>query len=280
MHRGYKIVICIAAGRWRHMEILLKLLDEYRDVVDRIDLWVNCVDAEDRRRLRVTAALDTLYRLVELPDIRMINPAVLWHSVCKFYKYACDADTIYIKCDDDIVWVDDVEHFRKFIDFRIDNDRYFMTSANVTVNAICDHLHQKAGGLPPSLDVISYDAHDKSIFYDAESVATIHEHVLSNGGPDPRRWDLVEKHEISDFARICINFVSWFGKDFAAFKGEVPQEDETWLTVDKTKELQRCIAICPDFGCVHYSFGPTRRHLDTSTLLIRYREAAKLASRK
>ena len=277
MHRDFKVVICIAAGRWRHMEILLKHLDKYREVVDRVDLWVNCVDAEDRQRLRITAALDAHYRLVELPDITIIDPAVLWHSVCKFYRYACDVDTIYIKCDDDIVWVDDVEHFRKFLDFRIDNEKYFLISANVIVNAICDHLHQKAGCLPEHLEVIAYDAHDSKVFSEGKSVEAIHEHVLSNQGPDARRWDLSTEHEVDDNARICINFVCWFGKDFAAFMGEVPKEDETWLTTIKTKELNRSVGICPDFGCVHYSFGPTRKHLDAGGLLKKYRLVAGLS---
>lgn len=270
MYRGYQVVICIAAGRWRHMEILLRQLNKYRSVVDKIHLWINCVDPEDRRRLRVTAALDSYYTLVELEDKSKINPAVLWESVCLFYKYACEVNTIYIKVDDDIVWVDDLEHFCYFLDFRIDNRQYFLTSANVMINAICNHLHQQQGCVQ-GFEHITYDAHDQNIFLDGSFVERLHEFVLSQGGPDARRWDLSTKHEVQDYARICINFISWFGDDFANFGGQVPKEDETWLTVDKPKDLSRCVAVCPNYGCVHYSFGPTRRFLDSKDLLLKYR---------
>lgn len=254
------------------MQILFRLLNTYRSIVDRVDLWCNCTDPDDSRLLRSTAALDPWYRLVRLPDQGVIDPNVLWHSVCKFYTFACDPDTIYIKCDDDMVWLDDLQHFIKFLDYRIDNADYFLVSANVMINAVCNYFHSQAGLLPANLAVTDCNAHDANVFYNGQFVKRLHEFVLE--GPQERlgsRWQLHNSQEVTQGTRLCINFISWFGKDFQEFGGKVPQDDEEWLTVEKPKQIQKKIAICPDYTCVHYSFGPTRNYLDKTDILSRYR---------
>ena len=65
-------------------------------------------------------------------------------AINQFYDYTIDKQTVYIRLDDDIVWIDD-----GFIDkmkrFRLDNPDYTLTVANIVNNNITAHLQQKNG---------------------------------------------------------------------------------------------------------------------------------------
>lgn len=277
MYRDYKIVICIAAGRRQFMEVLFRAIDPYRSIVDRVDLWLNTLSFEDRNCIKRTAALDPWYRVVTFPDSHLhINSSILWHTVCKFYKYCMDSDTIFIKVDDDIVYVDDVEHFKRFLDFRIDNPAYFLVSANVLNNAILTRQHQICGHFSSEPGLVKDHSHDKLGMYDGKFAEGLHRQILANGRPDLRKFDFEKEIVLSDYRRICINWIAWFGTEFARFGGEVPKEDELWLTTEKPKELAMPIAVCPDFVVIHLAFGPQHKHISQVRLIDEYRGLAGL----
>ena len=282
MYRGYKIVICIAAGRREHLEILKKIIQPYREVVDKVHLWMNTLDFLDRNFIKRMSWDDPWFEVIKLnDDNQIIDTSILWHSVCKFYKFAMDFETIYIKADDDIVVVDDLVHFKQFLDFRIDNPQCFLVSANVLNNAILTREHQLNDHFSQSSGLVGRDSHDKLGMYNGPFAEDLHrqiiEHVQDQG---LRYFDLKEKCiELTDYARLCINWISWFGADFNDFQGEVPQEDEEWLTTVKTKELQRSIRVCPTFQVVHFAFSSQRKHLSATDLLVRYKQLAGLSIR-
>lgn len=281
MYREYKIVICIAAGRREFMEVLFKAIDPYRSIVDRVDLWLNTLTFEDRNCIKRTAALDPWYNVVTFPDSHLhINPDILWHTVCKFYKFCVDDRTIYVKIDDDIVYVDDLQHFKHFLDFRIDNPDYFLVSANVLNNAILTRRHQLDGHFTLESGLVGDHSHDKLGMYNGPFAEGLHRQILSNGRPDLRRFEFDKPMVLSDYRRICINWIAWFGSDFADFDGHVPKEDELWLTTEKTKEMSRPIAVCPDFVVVHLAFGPQHKHISQTRLINEYRRLADLPVRR
>ena len=57
------------------------------------------------------------------------------------------SDTIFLKCDDDIVYLD-IEKLSEFIEFRRANSNYFVISANVVNNGVCAYWQQQGGDLP------------------------------------------------------------------------------------------------------------------------------------
>ena len=267
MYRDYRIVVCVPAGRRRHLAILFRLLEQYASVVDRVDLWINTVDRADIRFAEEYKGGSIEYKLVRIPQ-SLVRTDVLWKSVCQFYRFACEEDTIYIKVDDDIVWLDSLEKFTDFLDVRIDNREPFLVSANVLNNAICTHLHQRFGNFPTDKGIVNWNSHDSLGLFNGPFAEVLHEAVWAELQKDPtlERFRIRPKtYELFHYERICINFIAWFGEDFAQFKGKVPEEDELWLTMQKTKELQRPVVICGDFICVHYAFSPQREHLDDRT---------------
>lgn len=285
MYKDRKIVICVPAGRKRYLEILFPILQKYRTVLDRIDIWVNTLDGEDLAFIYRTEAKDpAFYNAIPLPKgVELSSNKPLWQTVCKFYKFACDIDTVYIKVDDDIVWVDSEERFRRFLDFRIDHPEYFMISANVINNSLLTHMHQRFGTIPyKDAGIVNWNSHCKVGLWSGEFAEHLHKTVWEYAERDGSLTKAMERFRITpeqyvlfNYERIAINWVSWLGEDLASFGGDVPAGDEEWLCKTKAKQLEKPICIFFGFIVSHLYFGPQRQHCEAKTdFLQRYREDA------
>ncbi len=284
MYRDYRIIFCIAAGRRKYLEILVKILEPYRSIVDQVQLWMNTLDFVDRNFIKTLSLHDPWFNVVRLKDDNtIIDSKILWKSVCKFYKFATDPQTIYTKIDDDIVAIDDLLHFKKYLDFRIDNPSFFLTSANVLNNAIITREHQLQGHFSIDQGLVGRYSHDMLGMCSGKFAEHIHRQILSKAITDRpnhlnfRAFDLQHSIVLDDYVRLCINWISWFGDDFAAFDGEVPVEDELWLTTVKSQELQRCTAVCATFQVVHFSFASQNKHLSLTDVLNQYKKLAGIS---
>src|SRR5262249_43372679 len=84
------------------------------------------------------------HRFVGIPN----EPMPYWQAY-DFYARRLKrfADSIFLKCDDDIVYMD-VEKLSDFIEFRRTNPKYVVVSANVVNNGVCAHWQQVAGSIP------------------------------------------------------------------------------------------------------------------------------------
>lgn len=257
------------------MKILMKLLLDkgYPDIVDECQFWVNTTDFEDLQWLKSFSRTTGLHwvRLKSLPAGAVMDSRNLWWTVCKFYGYARDPNTIYVKIDDDTVLIDSLKNFEKFLDFRIQNPQHFLISANVLNNSICTYFMQSAG-LLSGLKRISCDSHDKSgmsgIF--AES---LHKEVIKSGF-DLDRFHINYSPEVAEFARVCINCISWFGEDMADLE-EIPKEDEIFLSMTVPCRANRSVCIYGEYTVCHFGYGSQQRHLMENTdLLDRYHRNA------
>ena len=275
MYRDYKICICIPAGRRRYMQILIPYLRVLRPVVDECVFWVNTNDPEDLHYLRQTAEGDSWFKLQRLPTGTHISH-VLWHTVHKFYETACDAQTIYIKLDDDLVYMDGLDRFQGFLDLRIDNPHPFLVSANVLNNPLFSHILQQQGILGTNAGRIGRNSQD-AVGMSGSSAQCLHEEVLRTLEQETSETVQfrIDNFYLYDFERFAVNCIAWFGKDFAEFRGRVPQKDESFLTEDMPRGLARPVLVAGGFLTVHFAFLLQRRHLEENTdILHRYRRLA------
>jgi hypothetical protein len=259
------------------MDILMQLLTSkhYDKVVDRVQFWMNTLDAADLAWMHDYKAKrdpNNWIELVKPPQGTVINPQILWHSVCRFYRYACDAGTVYVKVDDDICDIDTLERFIAFLDFRIDND-YFLVSANVLNNAILTHYHQRFGNLKTDRGIVGNESHDRLGLYNGEFAEYTHEQLLDDD-LDRFRDNFPRCVILHGYERICINWVAWRGEDMTLYGGDVAKEDEMDLTVWKPSALGRPCAIFGGLVVVHFSFGPQSRHMTKTGYLEMYRRKA------
>ncbi len=176
------------------------------------------------------------------------------------------SSTIFLKCDDDIVYLD-LEALNGFIEFRRANPNYFVVSANVVNNGVCAYWQQAAGSLPDDLGHFERPpgGFGGSLWQSAERATQLHEFFLKKDDKHlPLPSAVVDWNE-----RQSINFISWLGKDLihmALPKGD----DEYALTVGLPTFLDRPTAIYADFTVSHLSFGPQEQGLDLDRLIDGY----------
>lgn len=267
MYRDFTICVVCPAGRKRYLELLIPQVLGYGHVVDEFRMWVNTKDQGDIEYIQHMSDIHPKITCeYHVKEYGIMNNT----TICHFFKNTIDTNTIYVRFDDDIVLIDSLENFKKFLDFRIDNPEYFLVFANILNNAVTSHLHQRAGSIEYD-KIINYSSICEVGLRDPKLAEKIHTTILDAG------CDLSSFKSLSDwicmyYERVSINCISWFGKEFIHFHGHVGDDEELWLTTVKPKELQRPNVIYHGYNIVHYAFGGSQRdYLDTTNILGRYR---------
>jgi len=273
-YRGHKIVLVTPAGRKRYMELLFPQILKYQHagVVDEYHFWKNTVNTDDIAFMTQTARLHPDFvRIAELPRKVPVNGNL---SIYDFFKRCIETNTVYVRFDDDIVVLDTVDAFKKFLDFRIDNNKYFMVYANILNNAMCTYILQHNGRLSTDKGIAQYLCMDEVGWKSGEFAAGVHDQVLKQLELDglshfryPGSWPLLQ-HE-----RVSINCLSWLGENLnAACKGLVGEDEEDEISVQIPKKKGLFNVIFGEYCVVHYAFFTQRLYLDEHGYEDKYRQ--------
>lgn len=279
-YRGHKVVAVTPAGRERVMSILLDNLSRFRHIIDEYQVWFNADEdqVEDRKWLRSLPETYDWVRLVELKGKRL-KPKQM--NTGKFYTNTIDEDTIYIRFDDDIVYIDD-NFFYNILDFRIDNPDYFLVFANIWNNAILSYIHQQIGNIPDQPVVKDAYCMDPVAWESGSFAESIHEILIEHIENDTTSELFFGKTELIDAKRFSISCFAFFGKDFAKFDGivgykdgELLYDEEIWLTEVHTVTEDLLSVICGSALVAHYSFFSQRPYLDKTDILEEYKRIGR-----
>lgn len=262
MLEGYRIVVVTPAGRRRYMRLLVPQVLA-SPLVDRYDIWVNTPDQGDLAFLRGIAALDPRIRLVAQPD----GAAPQVESIGAFHRTATDADTIYVRLDDDIVWLEP-GFFETLARFRIANPEYFLVMPLIINNAICTFLLQTFGKISPSRFVNAF-CMDEFGWRDPYLALDLHRLLIGLIERGETRRLHLPSREIA-LSRFSINSICWFGTDMAAIEGKVDEEEEHDLSLALPLRINRRNCFCGDTLVAHYAFVHQRRKLERSGVLEQY----------
>lgn len=265
MFRNYKIVVNTAVGRRRYLKYLLPQVLA-SEIVDRYDLWVNTLNKVDIAFFEAMADKFPKLNLIWQPkgEIRGI------YSMADFYPFCQEDDTIYIKLDDDIVWIAP-NFFEEICRFRIDNPHYFLVSPLVINNGISTFILQNQGFLKfrQYFNCQGYNMR----FYNGYLAEQLHNWFIDNYLSTSKYFKLYCGSRRIAMQRFAINAVAWFGKEFNKFEGKVIGDDEEFLTV--TYPAKNDLICCFDCNTIvsHFSFSVQRTHLDKTNILKRYEMA-------
>lgn len=267
MFKNYKVIVNTAAGRRRYLKLLIPQVLQ-SDIVDQYDLWVNTTDKLDIAFLEQVAKKYPKVNLIWQPD-NVINGVA---SIDAFYKYCQDDNTIYIKLDDDVVWIAP-NFFEEIVSFRIANPQYFLVSPLVINNDISTYILQNEGllKLTEYYPCMCYNIRN----YNGYFALQLHDWFLNNYLKTNNYSELYcGKFEIG-LNRFAINAVAWFGEDFKKFNAVVPGDDEEFLTVKYPAHIHKL--NCFDCATVisHFSFSQQRMILDKSYVLDQYEDIIK-----
>lgn len=262
MFKDHKVVCVTPAGRRRYMRLLVPQILA-SPCVDRYDIWVNTRNVPDIRFLETLTKLDSRVNLVAQPDGKVDGT----NSIAAFHQMAMDEGTIYLRFDDDVVWIEP-GFFELFLGFRIAHPEYLLTMPLIVNNAVCTALLQRTGRIRTSRPV-SMSAWDKVGWKDGPFAKSLHEVFLNLVEADD--WQRLKggNYPIS-LARFSINCICWFGGDLAKYPQLIGwNEEEDWTTTSAIA-TGKANCITGDAIVAHYAFYPQRYQVDSSGLLDRY----------
>lgn len=257
-----RIIVVTPAGRKKYLEILFKYIGRLRPIVDEYRLWVNTENKADinymidfQKANKDYVSLDYLPKGVKVNGNKTIN---------YFFKRCTNQRTIYVRFDDDIVYIDDIEKFKQFLLFRLNNPKYFLVYGNIINNAICSHLHQLNGALGGEL--VKYNCFDEVGWKDGNFAKSIHYKVFENFNDlsSFRMKNLL----LNNFERVSINCISWNGDCFRKFSGNVLGDEEKYISCEKPREMNLKNIIYGDFLCIHYAFFTQREIVDKDIVIL------------
>jgi hypothetical protein len=250
------------AGRKMFMEILFPYIKKYEKHIDEYHIYAATNNQEDLEYIENFARENDFVKVFRAEEGK--DPIYLWNEC---YKNSQDDDAIYIKLDDDIVFVDE-NLFTDFVEFRKNNPQYPIIYPLIVNNTYISWILQ---------DKMGFEFSDTSNFNNRWNtvVDLIRDHLKSNGIPDkitdviqeefilcPIGWgnvnfaksihnkflDLLENSRENEFKipndnsaglllsnnpPASINCCSWLGsgmKKYTKNFGDVWQ-DEIWLSV-------------------------------------------------
>jgi hypothetical protein len=264
MRDSHRIVCVTPAGRRRYLRLLVPYVLACPQV-DRYDLWVNTPDEADIAFMEAVAGIDERIRLVRLPEGREPGP----QSIGAFWPAAAEPDTVYVRFDDDVVWID-AGFFDTLLAFRLAHPEYFMVAPLIVNNAMGTYLLQtfrkietsrRAG--PDRFDPVGWI--DPSL---ARSLHGLFQEIVAAG--EVGRLDC-GRIPVSGNC-FSINCIAWFGRDFAAFGGEVPKGEDEEQAASCTLALRagRINAIETAAIAAHFAFYTQRSLMDGTGLIDGY----------
>lgn len=264
----HRVIVVTPAGRERYLRLLAAHVLS-SPLVDEWHLWQNTTDPNDLAFMRELAALQMRVRLIEPP----VEPPRGIETIGQFFRTAIARDAIYVRMDDDVVWLEP-EFFPRFLAERTADREPLLLYPAIVNNAVCTWLLREKGKLdlrvrmhPWCMDVAGWQSH--------EIAAALHRWFLGrirDGALDPLRFDRVT----TAMARVSINCIAWFGEDLFPFGGVFPPavDEEEFASVTLPMRLGLVNRITGQAFCAHYAFFPQRAELDRTDLLQQYRALA------
>lgn len=283
MFDGIPVVVCIPAGRKRTLTPLLYHLRAMGDLIDRIDLWENTTVPSDLEFIH--SQVDDKTKVVPLSDGKprrqVTNDAgerQYARDNSRFYRNYTDPTPIYIRIDDDVVWLHP-QAIRQLVKVRLENPHPLLVSANVWNNAVFTHFHQRAGNLSPEeVPPVAMFCMDQVGWANGDVAVTMHRILLGLiefGGPETlflSNRPITRDDHVVQFSTNCIAIN---GRDMIDMAEPIwGQEEESWL-MHQAQQNKASPLLAGKALVAHYSFWKQRPTLDQTDILDRYTRIAE-----
>jgi hypothetical protein len=293
MYRGKRVVAFIPYGRKLTVSVLLPyLLREHElGVLDEVML---CMNTDEGQGYDVLYAAQTqerhphLVKLYERPGPLSPRSMVLptdWRrgfrspkqmNTGRFCIYMQDRDTVYVRFDDDIVWVHP-QAIRRIVDCEIDRPEVLACFPVIVNNAVSSFYLQQRGALTREWGHVRLSAVDPVGWGNPIFAEKLHNHVLwliDTGEIDSMLADEdIELHQRQQFSVSCFAIN---GSEYADLDGILDwDEEEHWLTTHRPTVVRKVNVIRRSALVSHFSFFTQRDHLLRTDILDRYQKLSE-----
>lgn len=284
MYNNYKVKVMIFAGRKRTMEVLLpQIKSEY---IDEIIIAKNTKNPEDLQYINTLEKKFEKIKYIELPSNKIGN----FTGWSYLYNFMMEEDTVYIKLDDDIVYLSD-NFFENLLKYRFEHPEYICAFPVIVNNSYTSAI-RKNSLLNKEHGNASLSEKMTLHFFNGKYAVDEHNKFLAD--PNSKEWNLGEiefgkeiitrqlpstlsrKNGFALLPRPQICAICFFGKVMKIINIAKEVEhlnDEEYLTYyvfNKLKSAKN--GMTSTALCSHYSFSQQKPVVDRTDVLDRYKK--------
>ena len=197
--------------------------------------------------------------------------------ISRFFKYFTEADCVYLRFDDDVVYIDE-NCVERLVRYRLKHHNPYLIFPTIINNVRTSYHLQQAGLIPKHWGLVRNDMLDPIAWRNKDFVKRLHRKALNaidNGGYLLK--SLVDEFalpsgEFPDYEAgyISINAFAMLGEDMLATKDNVPPDEERHFALWQPEHLNRMNARCGDAVVCHFAYHTQTTEMDASGMLDGY----------
>jgi hypothetical protein len=277
-----KVVAWIPYGRARTVSILFEYLrrDHLRGQLDELWLYLN-TDSEQVDDLRYAYQLARSHDWVHIKErpTGCVRQSPKQRNTGYAYRYMTDPATTYLRFDDDIVYVHP-EAITRLVTAKLEMPESMCVFPIIWNNAICSWFAQQLGHIPHAWGTVrSPYCMDPMGWANGGFAVSVHGLLLDHieqGTVDELLW--YQDYSLQVGQQFSVSCFAAAGADYADLQTPgvlVPDEEESWHTIHRTRATQQPNMIRGDALVSHYTFKPQGPIVEASNVLDRYRALAE-----
>lgn len=278
---GHKVACWTPFGRERTVSLLVKYMerDVKRGIVDEYLIYMNTDDDQtsDRAYGYALAEQHDWIRIIERPER---HPGPKQRSTGYFYRYATDPETVYVRFDDDVVFVDE-SAVENLVRARLQMPAPTAVFPVIFNNAIVSHFLQACGKVPMEWGAVTPYCMDPTGWANGPFAVKLHELLLDHieAGTVAELY-LYQDFPIQPGTQFSVSCFASLGSMYAGLDHPgvlIPDEEESWHTIHHPLATGAPNILRGDAIVSHWSFFPQHPFLNNTNLLDRYRDLADKA---
>lgn len=281
---GKRVIAWTPYGRERTVSVLKEYIarDQVRGVVDEWWLCLNTdPDQVDDLRYGYDLARSEDYIKVKDRPAGFPRRTPKQRNTGYFYRYMTDPDAVYVRFDDDIVYVHD-EAVSRLARHKMATPASVCSFPIMWNNSVISWFAQRAGIIPTEYGVVGgphcMDAVGWANGAFAVKIHTMLLDLIDAGKPED--VFLYQDFPLETGMQFSVSCFASLGSMYAGLDEPgvlVPDEEESWHTVHEPTRIRQPNMIVGDALVSHYTFFPQQREVFSTDILDRYRALAQKA---
>jgi len=267
MFNDKKVIVVIPVGREYHLKTLFNNLVKHKHIIDKLELWLCTQKPYDIMYIRKFQQKHPNWcEVVNLEDEEgwKFHPS----NYVKYYERCIDPNTIYIKMDDDICWIDEhcIYNMCKLLT-EMEGTSYKLVSANV-INTSHTHLPFLKRNIIPNKKFKNFSYHENG-----ELAMFLHTFLLK---AIKTQHTNMFKAPINypDINYVSINMICWSGSTLETML-PFGTHDESHFNYVGRSQAKADWLICGNAIASHFSYRPSFSYLSkNANLLEQYHEVS------
>jgi hypothetical protein len=269
---NYRIVAIVPVGRRQYIDALVPYILRDSNIIDECILWINTNETYD---IGYAYSLSCRYpNLFKVENFNGVKRLFNKNSLLDIYFKNNKDETIYIKINDDICWVDS-EAIRNLVLFRIQNPEFFAIYPLLINSSKTTLLGQLSGFFPIDITgkspiILKRQGFDLGGLEPqvSEKIHSVFLEKLKNNDIS-ELVDFVDKYIIYDYEYIPEHCICWFGRDFKTISNKTYKQN--LLTEIEPKSKNKNMCICGTSLMSHFSFIRHEKYLSNTDLFEQYK---------